>query len=107
MVKQTSQIIHHVFFWLKNADSTADKEQLIEGLKTLKEIPQVKTLLIGEPASTAPRDVVDTSFHVSELIYFDSVQDQDEYQTHRVHLLFVENYGHLWERVLVYDMKIV
>jgi hypothetical protein len=106
MVKQASQIIHHVFFWLKNPASTADKEQLIDGLKTLKAIPQVKKLLIGTPAPTVKRDVVETSFHVSELMYFDNVRDQDDYQTHPVHLSFVEKYGRLWEKVVVYDMTI-
>jgi len=105
MLQQTQQIVHHVFFWLKEP-SAENKEQLIAGLKTLKAIPQIKKLLIGTPASTIQRDVVDNSFHVSELMYFDNTQDQDDYQTHPVHLSFVEKYGHLWERVVVYDMAV-
>ncbi|WP_447642692.1 MULTISPECIES: Dabb family protein [Chitinophagaceae] len=97
-------IIHHVFFWLKNNSSESDKQELITGLKTLDTIPQVKKLLIGTPAATGNRDVVDSTFHVSELIYFDSVEDQDAYQIHPAHLAFVAQYGHLWEKVVVYDM---
>lgn len=101
---QKQQIVHHVFFWLKNPSSASDKALLIEGLKTLGAIPQVRKLLIGTPASTVRRDVVDNSFHVSELMYFDNIHDQDDYQVHPVHLSFVEKYGHLWGRVVVYDM---
>lgn len=96
-------IIHHVFFWLKEPGEGNAKE-LIKGLNTLKAIPQVKKLLVGVPASTEKRDVVDNSFHVSELMYFDSVKDQDDYQVHPVHKAFVDKYSHLWEKVVVYDM---
>ncbi|HEY0299632.1 MAG TPA: Dabb family protein [Arachidicoccus sp.] len=99
-----NQIVHHVFFWLKNPLSGDDTAQLIDGLKTLKAIAQIKKLLIGTPASTLKREVIDNSFQVSELIYFDSVQDQNDYQIHPLHVSFVEKYGHLWEKVMVYDM---
>jgi hypothetical protein len=48
-------------------------------LKTLGDIPQVKQLLIGQPASTEKREVVDNSYHVSELMYFESLAAQKEY----------------------------
>ncbi|MBT1705508.1 Dabb family protein, partial [Fulvivirgaceae bacterium PWU20] len=32
--KDKKQLTHHVFFWLKNGDSKADLNKLIEGLKT-------------------------------------------------------------------------
>ncbi|MGE9313527.1 Dabb family protein [Niabella sp. CJ426] len=101
--QKKSTIIHHVFFWLKEPGDTQRKE-LIKGLQTLKAIPQVKKMLVGVPASTEKRDVVDNSFHVSELMYFNSVEDQDAYQVHPVHKAFVDQYSHLWERVVVYDM---
>lgn len=103
-IENSGQIVHHVFFWLKNPDSEADKKLLIEGLNTLREIEEVKKLLIGTPASTLEREVVDNSFHVSELMYFENVEAQDAYQTHPIHEEFVTNYSHLWERVVVYDM---
>lgn len=104
MEKSTkSTIIHHVFFWLKEPGE-ANAKELIKGLLTLKAVPQVKKLLVGVPASTEKRDVVDNSFHVSELMYFDHVKDQDAYQVHPVHKAFVDQYSHLWEKVVVYDM---
>lgn len=104
--KTKVQIVHHVFFWLKNPESKQDQQQLIEGLKTLKSIPQIKKLLIGTPAATEKRDVVDNSYQVSELIYFDNVADQNAYQIHPVHDAFVKKYSSLWSKVVVYDMMV-
>ena len=103
---QPGQIIHHVFFWLNNPDSESDKQQLMEGLNTLGSIDEVNVLLVGTPASTIEREVVDNSFDVSELMIFESVEAQDAYQVHPIHTEFVENYSHLWERVVVYDVKV-
>ena len=103
---QPGQIIHHVFFWLNNPDSESDKQQLMEGLNALGSIDEVKVLLVGTPASTIEREVVDNSFDVSELMIFESVEAQDAYQVHPIHIEFVENYSHLWERVVVYDVKV-
>jgi len=99
------QIIHHVFFWLKNASSIEDRDQLIEGLKTLGEIETVRNIHIGVPASTEPRPVVETTYSVSELLFFDDLGGQAEYQEHPVHKKFIERCSHLWERVVVYDSK--
>lgn len=97
------QLAHHVFFWLKNGDSIADRDKLIEGVKTLTKIETVRELHVGVLASTEKRPVVDTTWHVSELIFFNDVQEQNIYQNHPVHLEFVKNYSHLWDKVVVYD----
>ncbi len=94
---------HHVFFWLKNPQSEADKAKLIEGLQTLRKIETVREIHLGVPASTEQRDVVDHSYSVSELIFFDDVKGQDTYQDHPIHQAFVKNYSHLWNKVVVYD----
>jgi hypothetical protein len=96
-------VIHHVFFWLKNPSSKEDLNKLIEGLKTLRQIETVKNIHIGVPASTEHRDVVDSSFNASELIFFDDLAGQKTYQDHPIHLKFVENCSHLWQKVIVYD----
>ena len=100
-------MIHHVFFWLKNPGSQADRQQLIEGLQTLAAIKEVKKLLIGTPAATEQRGVVDNSYDVSELMYFDKLEDQTAYQIHPIHKAFVEKCSHLWEKVVVYDMQVI
>lgn len=99
------QISHHVFVWLKNPDSKEDLRKLIEGVQTLSKIETIREFHIGVPASTEKRPVVDASFSVSELLFFDDVEGQNIYQEHPVHQKFVENYSHLWEKVIVYDSK--
>ncbi|MEN9730260.1 MAG: hypothetical protein RLZ91_1377 [Bacteroidota bacterium] len=96
-------LLHHVFFWLNNPNSEADKKQLIAGLKTLAGIPSIKQIHIGTLASTEKRDVVDTSWDVSELMFFDDEVGQKVYQDHPIHLEFVKNNSHLWKKVVVYD----
>ncbi len=96
-------LAHHVFFWLKNPTSTADRDKLIEGLRTLQKIESIRQLHIGVPADTEKRPVVDNSFSVSELMFFDDVAGQNIYQDHPIHVKFVENYSSLWEKVIVYD----
>ena len=105
--KNSTQLIHHVFFWLKKPGSATDRQQLIEGLKTLSGIKEVKKLLIGTPAETEQRGVVDNSYDVSELMYFDNIEGQNAYQVHPIHKAFVEKYSHLWEKVVVYDMQVI
>jgi hypothetical protein len=100
-------IVHHVFFWLNNPGSTTDRDQLIAGLRTLGQIPVIRSLEIGVPASTEQREVVDSSFGVSELMTFDSVEDQKTYQDHSIHQEFVAGHAHLWRKVVVYDMVAV
>lgn len=97
------KIVHHVFFWLRNPESTADRDALIAGVRTLGEIPTVRGIHVGVPASTEKRDVVDNSFQVSEILYFDDLAGQATYQTHPIHMAFVEKHSHLWDKVVVYD----
>ena len=100
----SGQVVHHVFFWLKNAGNEADRNQLVEGLNSLRQIDEVKELKVGFPAPTKERAVIDNSYDVSELMIFESVEDQDAYQVHPLHQQFVDEYSHLWEKVMVYDM---
>ena len=102
-MEQKYPVVHHVFFWLKNPSSKEDRDQLIAGVKTLSKIETVRELRVGVVASTEKREVVDNSWAVSELIFFSDVEGQATYQTHPVHLEFVQNYSHLWEKVIVYD----
>jgi len=98
-----SKLLHQVYFWLKNPSSKEDREKLIEGIRTLSKIETVRELHIGVPASTEKREVVDNSFSVSELMFFDDVAGQNLYQDHPIHLKFIETCSSLWEKVVVYD----
>jgi hypothetical protein len=41
-----NKFIHHVYFWLKNADSKEDRSGLIEGLKKLSKVTTIKSFHI-------------------------------------------------------------
>jgi hypothetical protein len=102
-MEQKYPVIHHVFFWLKNPGSAEDRARLIAGVKTLSKIETVRELRVGVVASTEKREVVDNSWAVSELIFFSDLAGQATYQNHPIHLEFVKNCSHLWEKVIVYD----
>jgi muramoyltetrapeptide carboxypeptidase LdcA involved in peptidoglycan recycling len=98
-------VVHHVFFWLKNPKSKEDLTRLLAGLRTLGGIETVKAIHIGVPAETEQRGVVDASYSASEILFFDDVAGQNAYQVHPIHKKFVADCEHLWERVVVYDVK--
>lgn len=94
--------VHHVYFWLKNPGSEADKAKLIEGLEILSKVPEIKMAHIGTPAST-DRSVIERGYAVSWLLFFENLEEEEVYQKHPDHLKFIENCSHLWEKVIVYD----
>ncbi|WP_153799873.1 Dabb family protein [Foetidibacter luteolus] len=94
--------IHHVYFWLKNPGNTQDLQQLLDGLQKLSKTPSIQSFYIGKPANTN-RDVIDSSYAASWLLFFASPQDQESYQTDPMHLDFIKECGHLWSKVVVYD----
>jgi hypothetical protein len=102
-VNNYPKLVHHVFFWLKNPQSKDDVERLLKGLRTLAKIESVRGVHFGIPASTEKRDVVDNSYSVSEILFFDDTAGQKVYQDHPIHKQFVADCSHLWERVVVYD----
>ncbi len=94
--------IHHVFFWLRNPESAADKADLVAGLRKLSAVTTIKHFHIGEPAETF-RGVVERGYSVSWMIIFENAADQESYQTDPIHLQFVERCAHLWHTVKVHD----
>jgi hypothetical protein len=42
--------VHHVFFWLKPANTTEDNQQFEAGVGSLKGIKSIKMAEIGKPA---------------------------------------------------------
>lgn len=99
---QSSKFTHHVLFFLKDPESTADRDALMAGMKKLAAISAIRQFQIGLPVPSE-RSVVDSSWSVSMLTFFDGAADEETYQNHPVHLEFIENCKHLWERVVVFD----
>lgn len=97
-------LVHHVLFWLKRPDSVEDRDALVAGIRSLGAIDTVRGVHVGFPADTLARGVVDGSWSVSEILYFDDAAGQDAYQVDALHKAFVDQHEHLWERVVVYDV---
>lgn len=94
--------VHTVFFWLKEKENKQAQEALLAGLRSLESIDVIHGAYIGAPAETR-RPVIDHSYDFSITFVFEDKAAHDEYQEHPIHLKFVENCSHLWERVQVYD----
>jgi len=95
--------VHAVYFWLHNPDEPADRNAFESSLNTLLENSKyTKTNYVGTPPK-AIRDVVDDSFTYFLLVTFESEEAQEAYQVEAAHLKFIEDAGHLWNKVVVYD----
>ncbi len=104
MANLKTGIVHTVFFWLKEKHNQDHQKALHEGILELSKIELIKTAYVGRPAATR-REVIDSSYDFSITSIFDSITDQDAYQTHPDHYVFINNCSHLWEKVVVYDAE--
>ena len=94
--------VHTVFFWLNHPESQDDRAALRAGIESLKGVNEISQAYIGMPADTR-RPVIDHSYDFSLTFVFTSRADHDAYQVHPIHLEFVNECQHLWQRVQVYD----
>ena len=95
-------LVHHVFFYLKDPQSAQDEAKLLEGLEKLAKISTVQLSHIGRPARTSGEDI-EKGYAVSWLCFFKNLIEEEIYQTDPIHLKFLEDYAHLWEKRVVYD----
>ena len=96
---------HTVFFWLR-ADLSADDRAAFEtGLRSLLGIPGATRAVIGRPAATPKREVIDDTYDWALELDFPTLADQDVYQAHPTHVAFVEAHRSKWDRVRVYDVE--
>jgi hypothetical protein len=94
---------HTVFFWAKpGADEKARLQLETDCRELLTGIPTVRKLVAGTPAMV-DRPVVDNSYTVGLTVLFEDRAGHDVYQTHPLHLKFLERNKETWERVQVYD----
>ena len=95
--------VHVVYFWLNAPDNNADRASFEKALNTLLENSNyTKTNYVGTPPK-AIREVVDDSFTYCLIVTFESEEAQEAYQVEPAHLKFIEDAGHLWDKVVVYD----
>ena len=95
-------LVHHVFFYLKDPQNAQDEAKLLEGLEKLAKISTVKLSHIGRPARTSG-EAIEKGYSLSWLCFFKNLIEEEIYQTDPVHVKFLEEYSHLWEKRVVYD----
>jgi len=100
--KLQGEFFHVVFFWLINDTKEVSKKFEQELSQFIDQVDEIKTSHIGTPADT-DRDVIDNTWSYSLILSFNSKKEQDIYQEHQAHKIFIENAASLWEKVLVYD----
>lgn len=100
--REKELFIHHVFFYLKDPNNAQDEAKLLEGLHLLSKVPTIQYVHIGKPANTN-RSVIVKDYTFSWMCFFKNIIEEEIYQTHPIHLDFVKNYSHLWEKVTVFD----
>jgi hypothetical protein len=98
--------VHVVNFWLTKGISDEKRRQFVEGVKSLENIGTTTTFNVGVPAKT-DRPVIDSSYDYCLLTIFNDIEGHDVYQVHPIHLKFIDECKHLWERVLIYDSETV
>lgn len=96
------KFVHHVFFWFKSADNAEHHTKFVTELKKMQAIETIVHSHIGKPAGT-PREVVDNTWTYDWLVTFKSKQDWQIYNDHPIHKKFVDEAGHIWSKVQVYD----
>ena len=100
-------MIHLVHFWLKEEYNTPElREKFEQSLAELCKCPLASKSSWGRPAKVKERPVLEISWDYNLVTYFDSVQVHDEYQVCPVHVKFIEDCKHLWEKVLVIDSEL-
>ncbi len=96
---------HVVIFWIKPEQPKAT-ENLIAGMhQYLKGIPGIIQFHVGRMVPS-PRPIVDQSYQVALNVIFADKPAQDAYQTHPLHVEFVEKaFKPNCARVVVYDFE--
>ena len=94
--------IHAVYFWLRDDLSPGERQQFVDGVRSLATIETVRHGYIGTPAPT-DRPIIDRSYSYALVVAFADQAAHDVYQVHPVHDRCREECAPLWTRVQIYD----
>lgn len=93
---------HHVLFWLNDNTTETQKSAFRKGLESLQKIETIVNFYVATPAPI-DRPVIDDTYTFSLLVFFEDVAGHDVYETHPLHLAFLEDFSSLFAKVVVYD----
>lgn len=97
-------LTHHVLFWLKADMTIEQKIAFKQSLEALKGVETVQSIYIGTPAPI-DRAVVDSSYTFSLTVIFDNLEGHHVYQTHPLHLAFLDSFKVYFEKIIIYDAE--
>lgn len=106
MTSINGQIAHYVLFWLKDGLSEEEVENFANFFEDLKPISSIKSLHYGRPVATTPRPPVDNTFSYNLVVFFDTMEELDDYENHPIHLEAIEKYSQYWDKVVVHDSRL-
>lgn len=104
---EAGNIIHQVYFWLKDGITAEEEKDFLEFFRILKTVPGIKSIYVGKPAPTNPRDVVDNSFSYSITVSYEGMDEINVYEVHPIHLDAIEKYKKYWTKVEVRDSAVI
>lgn len=95
---------HCVHFWLRDGVDEAERQKVIEGVKSLGNSVNMHCARVGVPAMT-DREVVDNSYDIQLIAIFEDKEAHDRYQSKddAVHQAFIAEYKPYWTKVVIYD----
>lgn len=102
----TKKFVHVVNFYLKPGLSAEDVKKFENGVSSLGKIESLLVFNVGKPAST-DRPVIDKSYSYCLLTVFNDRAGHDLYQEAPIHLEFIKNCEHLWEKVVIFDSETI
>jgi hypothetical protein len=95
---------HIVVFWTDPAQPNA-VDELIAGANKLESVPGVLHLHVGKMVGSA-RPIVDQSYQVALNLVFTDKRAEADYQTHPLHVEFVEKIvKRVCKKVVIYDFE--
>ncbi len=97
-------LIHIVLFKLQPSLKEADRHRFVQGLESLREIPDAEQVWIGPPAATPLRPVVFQDYDIGLTVLLRDLAAHDRYQEHPCHQQFVATFKPCWERITVIDI---
>ena len=96
-------LTHIVVFWLKKELSEEELTTFEKEVRSLENIPSVEQIHVGKPASTKKRAVIDNSYDFCLTVMLRDIAAHDSYQEDPLHMAFINNCSHMWDRVKIYD----
>ena len=96
-------LIHTVIFWLKEGLNDEERNKFFKGVETLGLIKSVEHTFIWTPADTPERPVVDNSYDCALTVVIRDLEQHDDYQVDPIHLEFIKECAHLWQKVQIFD----